>query len=87
MTVISTLLSLFGSWCLGEKIAEYTERRKYNDWRYKKAAYPDQKNAANKNNIQVNNTIVCQGQTVTADYLIKQANQLADTNDQLRVIL
>ena len=53
----------------------------------KKAAYPDQKNAANKNNIQVNNTIVCQGQTVTADYLIKQANQLADTNDQLRVIL
>ena len=28
MTVISTLLSLFGSWCLGEKIAEYTERRK-----------------------------------------------------------
>ena len=40
-----------------------------------------------KNNIQVNNTIVCQGQTVTADYLIKQASKLTDTNDQLRVIL
>ena len=40
-----------------------------------------------KNNIQVNNTIVCQGQTVTADYLMKQASQLAHTNDQLQIIL
>lgn len=53
----------------------------------KKAAYPDQKNAANKNNLPVNNIIVCQGQTVTADYLLKQANRLTDINDQLQIIL
>ena len=31
MTVLLKLLSIFCGWCLGEKIAEYTERRKYND--------------------------------------------------------
>lgn len=40
-----------------------------------------------KNSLPVNNTIVCQGNTVTADYLFQQASKLTGTNDQLQVIL
>lgn len=53
----------------------------------KKAAFPDQKNAANQSNLPVNNSIVCQGTIVDADYLMQQASMLTDTNNQLEIIL
>ena len=40
-----------------------------------------------KKSLPVNNTIVCQGKTVDADYLMKQANKLTNTNNQLQIIL
>ena len=53
----------------------------------KKATVPTKDTAANENNLPVNNSIVCQGTTVDADYLIKQANKLTNTNNQLQIIL
>ena len=53
----------------------------------KKAPSLDKEYGALKNNLPVNNTIVCQGTIVDADYLMKQASKLTDINDQLRVIL
>lgn len=53
----------------------------------KKAPSLGKEYGALKNNIQLNNSIVCQGTTVDADYLMRQANKLTDTNNQLQVIL
>ena len=52
----------------------------------KKAAYPDQKNAANKNNLPVNNIIVCQGTTVDAEYLRDKAMTLTKNVEYLQLI-
>ena len=53
----------------------------------KKAPSLGKEYGALKNNLPVNNTIVCQGTTVDADYLMKQASKLTDTNNQLEIIL
>lgn len=53
----------------------------------KKAPSLGKEYGALKNSFPVNNTIVCQGTTVDADYLMKRASKLTDINDQLRVIL
>lgn len=53
----------------------------------KKAPSLAKDNGALKNNLPVNNSIVCQGTTVDADYLAQQASKLTDTNNQLEIIL
>ncbi|WP_405076313.1 hypothetical protein ACI3EJ_01885 [Ligilactobacillus acidipiscis] len=53
----------------------------------KKAPSLDKEYGALKNNLPVNNTIVCQGTIVDADYLMQQASMLTDTNNQLEIIL
>lgn len=53
----------------------------------KKAPSLGKDNGAFKNSFPVNNTIVCQGTIVDADYLMQQASMLTDTNNQLEIIL
>lgn len=44
------------------------------------------KTAAQKNNIQVQHNIICNGQPVTKEFLAEVANKLTKANDQLAVI-
>lgn len=53
----------------------------------KKAVTSPKVNTAYQKDIQVNNSIVCQGEVVNKDYLQEQASRLTNTNNQLRVIL
>ena len=52
----------------------------------KKATVPTKDTAANENNIQVNNSIVCQGMTVDADYLQDKAVTLTNNVGYLQLI-
>lgn len=52
----------------------------------KKAVTSPKVNTADKNNLPVNNSIVCQGQTVTADYLQDKAMTLAKNVGYLQLI-
>lgn len=52
----------------------------------KKATVPTKDTAANENNIQVNNSIVCQGTTVDAECLRDKAMTLTKNVEYLQLI-